>query len=169
MSFDAVKMTLYTDRKLADLCEQWRPFVAWVHEQIFAAGGGHIPATWDQFSHQMNIKTVIHLSKSTPMDFNGGWPDRFLWLAIEGEKDSDSAARELCGRFVQDAVAQGQNVLLHSSHGRHRTRWIYVAFLLCSGRQLRAALRLAEEKPWQAPYHTDRESWETFKHYLREL
>lgn len=143
--------------------------MAWVHERIFAAGGDHIPDTWDQFSRQMNIQVVIHLSKPKPMAFQGRWPARFLWLDVEQETETAFPARAVCGQFVHEAIADKQNVLLHSRHGRHRTRWIYVAYQLYVGRQLRAALRLAEHKPWQAPYHTDRERWAEFKNYLREM
>lgn len=142
--------------------------MAWVHENIFAGGGAHIPSTWDEFSFQMGIRTVVHLARPEPISFRGRTPARFLWLDIEHEDDADLAARDLCGRFVMEAIANGENVLLHSAHGRHRTRWIYVAFLICSGKQVRAALRLAEEKPWQAPYHTDRATWTEFKNYFRE-
>lgn len=142
--------------------------MAWVHEHIFAGGGDHIPATWEHFSRQIGIQAVVHLSSAEPMSFQGGWPASFLWLDIEEEHEAGFAARALCGRFVQSALAGGENVLLHSGHGRHRTRWIYVSYLICSGRQLRSALRLAEEKPWQAPYHTDHQAWVEFQNYLRE-
>lgn len=141
--------------------------MAWVHERIFAGGGDHIPATWDQFSREMSIQTVIHLSRPKPMVFKGHLPARYLWLDVEQEDELELPTRELCGRFVLEALEARGNVLLHSRHGRHRTRWIYVAYLICAGRQVRAALRLAEEKPWQAPYHTDREAWRQFQHFLR--
>jgi hypothetical protein len=143
--------------------------LAWVHEHIFAGGGEHIPSTWDKFSSQMDIRAVVHLSNPAPMSFRGEPPPRFLWLDIEDEQNVDHRAQALCGEFVKDALLSGQNVLLHSAHGRHRTRWIYVAYLICAGRQVRSALRMAEEKPWQAPYHTDRAKWSDFKDFLREL
>jgi hypothetical protein len=143
--------------------------LAWVHEHIFAAGGEQIPSTWDKFSSHLDIQAVIHLSNPGPMSFRGPLPSRFLWLDIEDEQDADYRTQALCGKFVKDALASGENVLLHSTHGRHRTRWIYVAYLICTGRQVRSALRMAEEKPWQAPYHTDRAKWSDFKNFLREL
>ena len=92
-----------------------------------------------------------------------------LWLNLEDERDVDLGMQALCGGFVHAAIESGENVLLHSAHGRHRTRWIYVAYLIWAGKQVRAALRMAEEKPWQAPYHTDAEKWSSFRSYLREL
>lgn len=142
--------------------------MAWVDERIFAGGGDHIPAAWTQFSSQMGIHTVVHLSHPTPLPFPGVPPTRFLWLDIEREEQADHDTRALCGQFVHTALTGGANVLLHSTHGRHRTRWIYVAYLIWAGRQVRAALRLAEEKPWQAPYHTDPAMWAEFKEYLAE-
>jgi hypothetical protein len=143
--------------------------LAWVHERIFAGGGANIPSTWVQFSSQMGIQTVIHLSSPTPATFHGSPPARFLWLDIEQEEEADHGVRALCGRFVLDALNRGGGVLLHSAHGRHRTRWVYVAYLIYAGRQVRAALKLAEQKPWQAPYHTDRKQWSDFKNYLSGL
>jgi len=141
--------------------------LAWVHERIFAGGGTHIPSTWERFSTQMGIQTVVHLSSPTPVAFRGSPPPRFLWLDIDQESEADHGTRALCGHFVLDALNNRESVLLHSAHGRHRTRWIYVAYLICAGKQVRAALTLAEEKPWQAPYHTDRAKWLDFKEYLR--
>jgi hypothetical protein len=140
--------------------------LAWVHEHIFASGGEQIPSTWVQFSTQLGIGAVIHLSHPEPMAFYGPVPERFLWLNIEEEQQAGHTARELCGRFVQESISLGQNVLMHSSHGRHRTRWIFVAYLICTGKQVRAALTRAEEKPWQGPYHTDRAGWSEFKEFL---
>lgn len=142
--------------------------MAWVHERIFAGGGELIPATWDQFSREMNIQAVIHLSKPAPMSFIGRLPNRFLWLDVDKETETDFQARALCGRFVHEALLDGHGVLIHSAHGRHRTRWIYVSYQLYIGRQLRAALRLSEEKPWQAPYHTSRSQWAEFEAFLRD-
>jgi hypothetical protein len=143
--------------------------LAWVHEHIFAGGGDHIAATWKQFSTQLDIQAVVHLSYPEPLVFRGHLPEGFLWLDIEEEQQADHAARELCGRFVHESISSGYNVLLHSKHGRHRTRWIYVAYLIYAGKQVRAALTQAEEKPWQAPYHTDRGNWSDFKDYLKDL
>jgi hypothetical protein len=35
------------------------------------------------------------------------------------------------------------------------------------GRRLSRVLREAAEKPWLAPYHTDRDMWEAFQEYLK--
>jgi hypothetical protein len=161
-------MPLYTHKNSLAGMTLGGPVVAWVHEKIFAGGGAHIPSTWDEFSSQMGIRAVVHLARPGPILFQGGTTAGFLWLDIEHESDADLPTRHLCGRFIQEAISKGQNVLLHSAHGRHRTRWLYVAYLICSGKQVRAALTLAEEKPWQAPYHTDRAAWTEFKNYLRE-
>jgi hypothetical protein len=87
-------------------------------------------------------------------------PERFLWLDISEEAEADSGARLLAGEYIADCLREGRSVLLHSSHGRHRVRWAYVAYRLVSGARLSAALKQAAERPWLAPYHTDRKAWE---------
>jgi hypothetical protein len=83
-------------------------------------------------------------------------------MAIEEEHQAGVEERLLAARFIQECLLMGQKVLLHSIHGRHRTRWAFVAFRIYSGRSVRAALRQAAESPWLAPYHTNTEDWETF-------
>lgn len=160
-------MPLYTGQNYAGSPAR-RSDLAWVHEHIFAAGGAHIPAAWDEFSAQMGITAIVHLSHPDPLEFQGPAPGRLLWLDLEDEFEADVGMQALCGGFVHAAIEGGENVLLHSAHGRHRTRWVYVAYLIRAGKQVRAALRMAEQKPWQAPYHTDPEKWLRFQSYLRD-
>ena len=161
-------MPLYTGQNNAGSAAG-RLDLAWVHEHIFAAGGSHIPAAWDQFSAQLGVTAIVHLSRPEPLEFHGSAPARMLWLDLEDEREVDLGMQALCAGFVHAAIESGENVLLHSTHGRHRTRWVYVSYLIWAGKQVRAALRMAEEKPWQAPYHTDTEKWSTFRTYLSEL
>lgn len=140
--------------------------MTWVHDRIFAAGGSHIPATWEQFSSQTRVSAVVHLNPDAAQRFAGPPPEAFLWLAVDSESDADLESRRLAGRFVQQQLAQGRNVLLHCGAGRHRTRWVFVAYLLLEGSSWRAALRQAEQTPWLAPYHTDRALWRSFVDWL---
>jgi hypothetical protein len=60
-------------------------------------------------------------------------------------------------------------VLLHSNRGRHRVRWIVVAYLILAGRSVRGAIREVEERPWLAPYHTQVDSWQSFFERVKKL
>ncbi len=142
--------------------------MTWVHERIFAAGGSHIPATWDAFADQTGISAILHLAPDRPQAFQTHPPASFLWLDLADESLAGDSERLLAGRFIQHALDQGQLVLIHSSLGRHRTRWTYVAYRLLSGRPLDKVLRQAAEPPWLAPYHTDRTAWERFHASLKE-
>lgn len=134
--------------------------MSWVHDRIFAAGGFQIPQTWEAFQDQTGIDAVVHLSPGAPMHFAGPSPSAFLWLDISDEDAADLEARRLAGGFVRDCLQDGRTVLLHSRLSRHRTRWVFVSFLLCSGASLSRALRAAEERPWLSPYHTDEARWQ---------
>lgn len=141
--------------------------MTWVHEAIYAGGGDHIPATWQDFAGQTGITAVVHLRPGNPDSFRGDAPKAFLWINLEAEEQAGVDERWLAGSFVMDCLAGGHRVLLHSSLGRHRARWAYVAYRICSGRSVRAALREAAEKPWLAPYHTDVAAWEAFAEAVR--
>jgi len=134
--------------------------VSWVHDRIFAAGGFQIPRTWKAFQDQTGIDAVVHLSPGAPMPFVGPTPSAFLWLDTADEDAADLETRRLAGGFVLDCLQEGRTILLHSRLSRHRTRWVFVSFLLCSGASLPRALREAEERPWLSPYHTDEASWQ---------
>lgn len=141
--------------------------MSWVHDRIFAAGGFQIPKTWGEFHDQTGVDAVVHLSPGTPMAFAGPAPAACLWLDINDENDADLGARRLAGDFVLDCLQEGRTVLLHSRLSRHRTRWVFVAFLLCSGVGLARALRQAEERPWLSPYHTDQARWQALVEALQ--
>ena len=136
--------------------------MTWVHERIYAAGGGFVPESWGSFCDQTGIQAVLHLRPDAPVVFRGPCPRRFLWLDVEDERQADGVIRLLAAQFIADSLEGGQRVLLHSSLGRHRTRWAFVAYRIWSGRSVRAALREAEQKPWLAPYKTEVEAWRTF-------
>lgn len=141
--------------------------MTWVDDQLFAAGGDHIPATWGEFADQTGVSAVVHLRPERPAAFLGPPPRAFLWLAVADEAEADLETRWLAARFVFDRVLRGESVLLHSSLGRHRTRWVYVAYSLMAGRRLETALRRAAEPPWLAPYPTDRDRWRAFADLVR--
>ena len=75
----------------------------------------------------------------------------------------------MAAEFIQASLKAGEKVLLHSAEGRHRTRWAYVAYGLYVGRKLSRVLREAAEKPWLAPYHTDRDRWMAFQERVKSV
>jgi len=136
--------------------------VTWVHDRIFAAGGERLPATWRTFADQTGISAVLHLRPERPAVFEGPPPRSFLWLDVQDESQADAQTRWLAARFLEDCLGAGQAVLLHSSLGRHRGRWAFVAYRILSGRSAAAALREAAQRPWLGPYRTDSGAWEAF-------
>jgi hypothetical protein len=134
--------------------------LSWVHDRIFAAGGTEIPRTWAAFQDQTGIDAVVHLSPGAPTTFVGPSPAAFLWLDIDEEAEADTDARLLAGGFVLECLRDGRSVLMHSRIGRHRTRWVFVAYMLCGGASLASALQQAEERPWLAPYRTNESDWQ---------
>jgi len=141
--------------------------LAWVDSRIFAAGGDHIPKHWEEFAGQTGIEAVLHLQPGGPTAFSGGPPACFLWLGIGSEADADTGARWAAGQFILTSMDRGQRVLLHSSQGRHRVRWAFVAYLICSGKTAAAAVRVAEAPPWLAPYRTRPAAWDLFADFVR--
>ncbi len=140
--------------------------MTWVESGIFAAGGDHIPHTWREFAQQTGIRAIVHLAEGRPARFDGEL-ERFLWLKVERESEADIPTRELAAEFVRSCRASGLAVLLHCGSGRHRTRWVYVAYRLRTGSSLEGVLRAAAEKPWMGPYHTDSGLWQTFRTHLQ--
>lgn len=143
--------------------------MTWVHERIFAAGGSHIPRTWPSFADQTGIDAVLHLNPDQPDAFAGGPPAGFLWLDVVDEDGADAPTRLLAGRFANWQVDRGGSLLIHSSLGLHRTRWVFMSFLLCRGRSLKSAMRQVQEPPWLAPYHTDDDAWRSFVDWMESL
>ncbi|TEU00729.1 MAG: hypothetical protein E3J30_02210 [Anaerolineales bacterium] len=143
--------------------------MTWVEESIYAAGGQHIPAAWADFADSTGIGAILHLSSGRPATFLGPPPRRFLWLMVEEEKLAGMEDRRLAAEFIQASLEAGEKVLLHSAEGRHRTRWTYVAYGLYVGRRLSRVLREAAEKPWLAPYHTDRDMWRAFQERVKSV
>lgn len=143
--------------------------MTWVHDNIYAAGGMHIPSNWGAFADQTGVTGVLHLAPDRAAKFFGPSPEVFLWLNIADERQAASSERLLAGRFLFECIAEGRQVLLHSSIGRHRTRWAFVAYLIIAGSSVRAALRQAADPPWLSPYHTDTAAWEAFAETLRAV
>ncbi len=136
--------------------------MTWIHDQIYAAGGKHIPATWDDFMDQTGVSVILHFKPESPECFSGSVPEQFLWMDVADEFQAGLDERLLAAVFLHTSVSAGLRVLLHSSLGLHRTRWAYVAYSIMAGCSVKSALRTAAEPPWLAPYHTDREVWEAF-------
>ncbi|MBM3122535.1 MAG: dual specificity protein phosphatase family protein [Chloroflexi bacterium] len=141
--------------------------MTWVEDRIYAAGGEHIPRTWAEFAHQTGIAAVLHLRPGAPTSFQGPPPEAYLWLGLEDETEAGPAERWLAAAFVRDSLGAGHKVLIHSSLGRHRTRWIFVAWAIVDGRSIQAALRQAAARPWLSPYPTQPEAWEAFAREVR--
>ena len=136
--------------------------MTWVDDQIFVAGGTHIPATWAEFTDLTGIRAVFHIGVDRPALFRGPAAESFLWMNVSKESDAGMEHRLLAGRYIHTVVSSGQKVLLHSCMGRHRTRWAYVSFCLYRGRKLKTVLKEVAERPWLSPYHTDEADWETY-------
>jgi hypothetical protein len=134
--------------------------MTWVQDGIFAAGGDALPSDWAAFAAQTGITAILHLRPVAPATFLGPAPESYLWMDLADETQAGLGERLLAGSFVEDCLARGQRVLLHASLGRHRTRWAFVAYRICSGAAPRAARRQAAEPPWLAPYATDESSWD---------
>jgi hypothetical protein len=143
--------------------------LTWVHDNIYAAGGMHIPSNWGAFADQTGVTGILHLAPDHAAKFLGSSPEVFLWLNITDESQASSSERLLAGRFLFECVAEGRRVLLHSSLGRHKTRWAFVAYLILTGSSVKSALRQAADLPWLSPYHTDTAAWEAFAETLRTL
>ena len=141
--------------------------MTWVEEAIFAGGGEHMPAAWVDFAAQTGVSGVVHLRPASPAAFRGPTPARFLWLSVREESDTSDEERLLAATFVTQCLAEGRRVLLHSSLGRHRTRWVYVAYRILAGSSVRAALRRASQRPWMEPYTTDERAWSAFAAHAR--
>lgn len=143
--------------------------MTWVHTDIYAAGGAHIPDTWDHFANQTGIRSIVHLNPGHPIPFQGGSPEAFLWLSVDREEEVDLATRMMTAQFVDHCLRSGHKVLIHSGRGRHRTRWIFVAWSILQGRSVAATLRTAAQAPWLDPYPTDEGVWEDFRRGVRQL
>ncbi len=141
--------------------------MTWVHDRIFAAGGEHIPNTWREFSEQTGVTAVLHMRPDRPAIFLGPPPEFFLWLDLEHEDQVGLAERQMAGSYLDQMLVQGCRVLIHSSLGRHRTRWAFVAYCIHAGQSARAALRRAAERPWLSPYHTDEDAWQAYADMMR--
>jgi hypothetical protein len=136
--------------------------VTWVHEQIYAAGGDHIPSTWASFADQTGVTAVLHLAEGRPSQFVGNPPISFLWMDLTDERQADLNTRFLAGHFLLTCLKGCQRILLHSRSGRHRTRWAFVAYCICAGESVTKAIRKASDRPWLSPYYTDVGLWEAF-------
>lgn len=140
--------------------------MTWIHDQIYAAGGDHLPKNWASFVDQTGIPAVLHLHSVRPANFIGLAPASFLWMKLEGEEEAGIEERWLAAQFIGEHLRKGCSVLIHSSHRLHRIRWAYVAYLIWSGKSVRASLKQVEQKPWLAPYHTNRKEWQEYKEFI---
>ncbi len=141
--------------------------LTWVHKRIYAAGGDHVLQNWALFQDQTGISAILHLDPEGPAKFHGPSPVAYMWMRVDREAEITIVDRWMAGSFISECVGAHKHVLIHSSKGRHRVRWVFVSYLIVSGQSVKAALREAEEKPWQSPYHTDLNEWHTFFQFVR--
>ncbi len=111
---------------------------------------------------QTGISAILHFNPVSPERFAGSVPEQFLWMDVADETQAGIRERLLAAVFLHRCITQNLRILVHSSLGLHRTRWAYVAYSICAGHSVKAALRTATETPWLAPYHTDQAVWEEF-------
>jgi len=140
--------------------------LTWIHDRIYAAGGEHLPKNWESFADQTGVTAVLHLQPMSPATFVGPTPVSFLWMNLEDEAEADLEERWLAATFIGENLKNRQSVLIHSNLRRHRVRWTYMAYLIWSGKSVRASVKEVEQKPWLAPYHTDMKGWEDFKEFV---
>jgi hypothetical protein len=141
--------------------------LTWVHDQIYAAGGDHIPEVWASFVDQTGISAIVHLNSDAPAQFVGPLPNAFLWMRIGEEREAGISERLFAAQFIERCLQAGDKILLHSSEGRHRVRWLFVAFLILSGRGVRGTLSLVENRPWLSPYKTDLGIWNEYSEFVK--
>jgi hypothetical protein len=140
--------------------------LTWIHDRIYAAGGEYLPNNWASFVDQTGIVAVLHQKPISPANFIGPTPASFLWMNLEEEVEVGHDERQLAAIFIDENLRFGKSVLIHSSLRLHRIRWTYMAYLIWSGKSVRASLKVVEQKPWLTPYHTDMQGWEDFKEFI---
>ena len=143
--------------------------MTWVQDGLFAGGGEALPEDWAAFAGQTGVTAILHLRPGSPAVFRGPVPVSFLWMDLSSEVEAGLPERLAAGAFIEACLDRGERVLLHASHGRHRTRWAFVAYRIWSGAEPRAVLKQAARPPWLAPYRTNEASWERMAEALREL
>lgn len=141
--------------------------MTWVQEQIYAAGGEHIPEDWAAFHHQTGISAILHLNPGHPVDFRGPPPLAFLWMDVDREGEVDQGKRWDAGMFLHTCTTSNMLVLVHSTQGWHRIRWAVVAYLIISGKTVKGAISQVEKKPWLSPYHTRLDEWHEFHRFVK--
>ena len=142
--------------------------LTWVHNNIYAGGGDHIPNDWAAFRDQTDISAILHLNPVEPVHFQGPSPLAYLWMNVDREVEVDQRKRWEAGSFIRSCVCANYRVLIHSSRGRHRVRWVYVAYLIVSGSSVKGAISEVEEKPWLSPYHTELGEWHKFHQNVKD-
>lgn len=141
--------------------------LTWVHEQIYAGGGDHIPAEWDSFRDQTGVSAILHLNPVEPVIFQGPIPLAYLWMNIDRESEVGQKDRWEAASFLRICLDADQRVLIHSGRGRHRIRWVLVAYLILAGSTVKGAISQVEEKPWLSPYHTELGEWNRFHQLVK--
>ena len=128
----------------------------WVTDFIFVAGGDYVRAAWAEFQAQAGVSAIITVSAEGPVAYLDPLPWAALWLPVDDEPGYRLDQLALGVRFIEEALATGRKVLLHSPKGVHRTRPLVAGHLLARGQSLARAVRTVEEKPWLPPYQGDR-------------
>ena len=136
--------------------------MTWVNDHLFVAGGDLIAETWADFQNQTGITVVVSLRAEGPENFGPPLPLAYLWLPADDAEELSLDGWRLGAQFIEAAVTLNRRVLLHCRLGLHRVRPLFAAYLVHTGKSVRAALREVEERPWMKPYRGDPERLEEF-------
>lgn len=129
--------------------------MTWVSDHVFVAGGDVIPDGWADFQRQTGISVVVSLRAGGPDTFSPPPPLAYLWLPGD-DAEGLTLDHWLIGAQFQDAAVQlNRRALVHCRLGLHRTRALYAAYLVFSGKSPKAALREVKQKPWLPHYAGD--------------
>lgn len=129
--------------------------MTWVSDHVFVAGGDVIPSGWDEFQRQTGISVVVSLRADGPDTFSPPPPLAYLWLPGDDAEGLTLDHWLIGAQFLDAAVKLNRRALLHCRLGLHRTRALFAAYLVYSGKSPKAALREVKQKPWMKPYTVD--------------
>lgn len=126
--------------------------MAWIADDIFAAGGEQVTQDWAGFQAQAGALAVVLVSPGPLPALDAPRPWALLWLPVEAETEYALHHFQLGVDFVAAARAARQKVLLLGPRGLHHVRPLFAALLLSEGRSLARTLREVQQKPWLPPY-----------------
>lgn len=126
--------------------------MTWVTDHLFVSGGDLIAETWADFQNQTGITVVVSLRADGPDTFGPPFPLAYLWLPADDAEELTLDAWRMGAQFIDAAVRMNRRLLLHCRLGLHRVRPLFAAYLIHTGKSVKATLREVEERPWMKPY-----------------